>query len=129
MRSCLVPARLHGIVRRRPGRGDSGRSPGMEVDLMPPISPVWLGLLLFVVLLLASEVGYWFGRRLQPHSTGDFKSHVTTMESSVLGLLALLLSFTFVMAASRYDTRKQLVLDEANAIGTTYLRTDLLPGT
>ena len=45
------------------------------------------------------------------------------MVGATLGLLA----FTFGMAASRFDTRKQLVLDEANAIGTTYLRTAMLP--
>ena len=45
---------------------------------------------------------------------------------ATLGLLAFLLAFTFGMAASRYDTRKQLVLQEANAIGTTYLRAEFL---
>ena len=46
---------------------------------------------------------------------------------ATLGLLAFLLAFTFGMAASRYDTRRQLVLQEANAIGTTYLRAEMLP--
>ena len=45
---------------------------------------------------------------------------------TTIGLLAFLLAFTFGMAASRYDTRKQLVLQEADAIGTTYLRADFL---
>jgi hypothetical protein len=49
------------------------------------------------------------------------------MEASVLGLLALLLGFAFSMAASRFDTRRQQILDEADAIGTTYLRAHLLP--
>jgi hypothetical protein len=49
------------------------------------------------------------------------------MVGATLGLLAFMLAFTFGMAASRFDTRKQLVLDEANAIGTTYLRTAMLP--
>ncbi|MGB7912657.1 MAG: hypothetical protein WCF59_10580, partial [Desulfobaccales bacterium] len=44
-----------------------------------------------------------------------------------LGLLALLLGFTFSMAVSRYDARKQVVLEESNAIGTTFLRAQLLP--
>ena len=47
--------------------------------------------------------------------------------SAVLGLLALLLGFTFSLAVDRYETRRHLVLDEANAIGTTYLRAQLLP--
>lgn len=47
--------------------------------------------------------------------------------AATLGLLALVLAFTFGMAVSRFDARKQLVLDEANAIGTTYLHAELLP--
>jgi len=49
-----------------------------------------------------------------------------TLEGTVLGLLGLLLGFSFAMGVSRYDTRKQLEVDEANAIGTTWLRTDTL---
>ncbi|WP_293400255.1 hypothetical protein [Phenylobacterium sp.] len=46
--------------------------------------------------------------------------------SGVLGLLALLMGFTFALAVDRFETRRSLVLDEANTIGTTYLRTQLL---
>jgi hypothetical protein len=49
------------------------------------------------------------------------------MAGSTLGLLAFMLAFTFGMAASRFDARRALVLDEANAIGTTYLRAAMLP--
>ena len=49
------------------------------------------------------------------------------MVGSVLGLLAFMLAFTFSMAASRFDARRQVVLEEANAIGTAYLRARLLP--
>jgi hypothetical protein len=52
---------------------------------------------------------------------------VAAIVAAGLGLLAFLLAFTFGMAASRFDTRRGLVLDEANAIGTTYLRAALLP--
>lgn len=47
--------------------------------------------------------------------------------SAVLGLLALLLGFTFALAVDRFEARRALVLEEANAIGTAYLRTQLLP--
>jgi len=49
------------------------------------------------------------------------------MIAAILGLLAFRLAFTFGVAASRFDTRRELVLDEANAIGTTFLRAALLP--
>ena len=52
-----------------------------------------------------------------------------SLVGAVLGLLAFILAFTFGMTASRFDARKQLVLEEANAIGTTYLRAELLPQT
>jgi hypothetical protein len=49
------------------------------------------------------------------------------VEGAVFALLGLLLAFTFSAAASRYDTRRDLIVQEANAIGTAYLRVDLLP--
>jgi hypothetical protein len=49
------------------------------------------------------------------------------MVGATLGLLAFMLAFTFGLAAARFDTRRQVLLDEANAIGTTYLRAGMLP--
>ena len=49
------------------------------------------------------------------------------MVASILGLLALVLGFTFSLAASRFNAQRQKVLEEANAIGTTFLRARLLP--
>ena len=49
------------------------------------------------------------------------------MVGAIMGLLALLLGFTFALADDRFEARKQLVLEEANAIGTTWLRAGLLP--
>jgi hypothetical protein len=54
------------------------------------------------------------------------KSELTTLQSAMVGLLALLLGFSFAMAESRFETRRQLVLEEANAVGTTYLRSQAL---
>lgn len=52
---------------------------------------------------------------------------MNTIQTAIFALLGLLLAFSFSMAASRYENRKQDVVQEANAIGTAYLRTDLLP--
>jgi hypothetical protein len=49
------------------------------------------------------------------------------VQAAVLGMLALLMGFTFSMAVTRYETRRDLVLQEANSIGTTFLRAALLP--
>jgi len=55
------------------------------------------------------------------------KAQTNAIQAAMLGLLALLLCFTFTMALQRFDSRSQAVLNEANAIGTAYLRTQLLP--
>jgi hypothetical protein len=74
--------------------------------------------------LAAAEVGFRVGLRCT-HDEAR-KAQVSGIQGAILGLLALLLGFTFAMAAGRYDDRRSLVLHEANAIGTTYLRASLL---
>ena len=76
-----------------------------------------------VVVLGASEIGRWLGAHSDDHGSSD----VSTLESAVFGLLALMIGFTFAMALSRFETRRDAVLNEANAIGTTALRARLLP--
>src|ERR1700709_1033761 len=81
--------------------------------------------LVLVLLFVAGLMGVWLQTRYRTTVDGA-SSSFKTIESAVLGLLALLLGFSFAMAVSRYDLRKQLEVDEANAIGTTWLRTDAL---
>jgi hypothetical protein len=91
------------------------------------IFPLWgLFVVILLLVLLAEEAGYWLGkyRRSQPNENEE---PVGTMVASTLGLLAFILAFTFSLAATRYDTRRQVLLDEANAIGTAYLRAEMLP--
>ena len=57
----------------------------------------------------------------------NIKSQISTVEASILGVLALLLGFSISMAVTRFESRKQLVLEEADAIGTSLLRAQLLP--
>jgi len=76
-----------------------------------------------VVILAASEIGRWLGGRAALHGADS----VSTLESAILGLLALMIGFTFAMALSRFEDRRDAVLVEANAIGTTALRARLLP--
>jgi hypothetical protein len=90
--------------------------------------PLW-GLLLVAAMLLglALEIGYRSGRWRHAQAPGEKEQPVGAMVASILGLLALVLAFTFSLAASRFDARRQTLLAEANAIGTTYLRSRLLP--
>lgn len=79
------------------------------------------------LLMLAScEVGYQFGVRARTRQDKEAPASLGPMVGGLLGMLAFVLAFTFSMAASQYDLRKKNVLDEANAIGTAYLRADLL---
>ncbi len=79
------------------------------------------------LLLACSEAGFRFGLRLFETKDEGRKTQIGGVQGAVLGLLGLLLGFTFAMAVSHYDGRRGLVLKEANAIGTTYLRASLLP--
>lgn len=83
--------------------------------------------ILCVLLLLAIESGYRLGLRLNSGANDSIKSQINTIQASLLGVLALLLGFTFSLALQRFDNRSTAVVDEANAIGTTYLRVDMLP--
>ena len=81
---------------------------------------------LFIFMLLAMEIGYRSSRRRQARTT-EAITQANAVLAAMLGLLALLLAFTFSAALQRYEDRSQTVVAEANAIGTTYLRARLLP--
>jgi hypothetical protein len=73
------------------------------------------------------EAGYRLGKIVHRRSPDEIASSTSTIAGSVLGLLAFILAFTFGIVTNRYDARKVLVREEANAIGTAYLRSDFLP--
>jgi hypothetical protein len=80
---------------------------------------------LFLAMLLTAEAGFRLGRRADlPEKS---LSEIGVVQGSLLGTVALLLGFTFALASERYDARRILLAEEANAIGTTYLRTTFVP--
>lgn len=99
------------------------------VNIQPLDSiPLWsLVLIVAAILIAALEGGYRVGQWRHRRAPGEKEQPVGAIVGSILGLLALVLGFTFSMAAMRFDSRRQAVLNEANAIGTTYLRTRVLP--
>jgi hypothetical protein len=84
-------------------------------------------LIVLSMMLLFAELGFRLGLRLHAKKDAARKVQIGGVQGAVLGLLGLLLGFTFAMAVEWYDTRRGLVLKEANAVGTAYLRTSLLP--
>lgn len=100
------------------------------MNYLPPLDqiPLWFLLpLIFGVSLTMMEAGYRLGRWRHLRFVDEKEAPVAAMATAVLGLLAFMLAFTFSMAASRFDARRQAVVEEANAIGTTHLRAQLLP--
>jgi hypothetical protein len=90
--------------------------------------PIWvLFIITTLVFSIAAELGFRVGKFIHERLEKEQNPMVGTILGASLGLLAFFLAFTFNMAGSRYDARKQLVLDEANAIETTYRRAKLLP--
>jgi hypothetical protein len=82
---------------------------------------------LFVGILLFAEVGRRLGTARLTHDPEGLTRGASAAEAAVFGLLGLLIAFTFSGAASRFEDRRHLITSEANAIGTAYLRIDLLP--
>ena len=84
-------------------------------------------LVLFVGMLLLSLLGHWIGRRTIQEDPDVKKLNTGVVDAGILSLLGLLIAFTFSSAYSRYEGRRTLIVEEANAIGTAYRRLDLLP--
>lgn len=75
----------------------------------------------------ALEIGYQLSRYLSLKNCADGSIPLQTMTQAALGLLAFMMAFTFGMSAERANARRLLIVDEANSIGTTYLRSAFLP--
>ena len=89
--------------------------------------PLWAVFVLTVaVVVFVIRVGMFFGQRRSRRPDHETEAPVGTIIAASLGLLAFMLAFTFGIAAQIFQTRRQLLLDEVNAIGTTYLRAGLL---
>ena len=92
--------------------------------------PVGGVFIVFAVIAMAGyEAGFRLGRWWQNREPGEQEGPTGVLVGSILALLAFLLAVTMGMASDRFDARRQIVLDEANAIGTTYLRAGYLPDT
>ena len=94
---------------------------------MSPITEsAWLALALFGAMLLAHEGGRRVALRRQAASPDQARAGSGAIDAAVFGLLGLMIAFTFTSAATRFERRRELVLQETNAIGTAWMRLDLL---
>jgi hypothetical protein len=90
------------------------------------IQDVSLAAGLLSLLLVALEAGFRAGRSATGGTDAGTSAQVGAIQGAMLGLLGLLLAFSFGAAGARFLERQDLILQEANAIGTAYLRADLL---
>lgn len=95
-------------------------------DVIYSLDGTAVAVLLWLLMMVAVEAGLRLGRRTGNRLDDQQQEQIGTVQASIIGMLALMLGFTFSMALGRYDSRSDAVVDEANAIGTTWLRTALL---
>lgn len=98
-----------------------------ENELLYDFSSIAIVITLFIAIIICNEAGFRAGRFIQLRTDSEVKALTGSIQGSILGLLALLLGFTFSMSMQRFDNRSMALIDEANAIGTAVLRVELLP--
>jgi hypothetical protein len=86
---------------------------------------LWLPVVLLVTMLLLMEAGGWFGNRWRTDNP-EAPSSCGAVDIAVFGLMGLLFAFTFYGAENRYEARRSLIVDEANAVEEAYFHLDLL---
>ncbi|MGB8223611.1 MAG: DUF4239 domain-containing protein [Polyangiales bacterium] len=91
------------------------------------VIPIGILVATLILVLLSIEAGYRLGQGARRRTDDEKESPVSAMSSTVLGLLAFILAFTFGIVSARFDTRKELVREEANALRTAYSRSAFLP--
>jgi Protein of unknown function (DUF4239) len=100
----------------------------MQMHGLLDVLPLWaLFVATLVIAQLSFEGGFWVGKRRSRRSEQEREVVGGGLVEGMLGLAAFMLAFTFGAASSHFDTRRQAILDEANAIRAAYLRADLLP--
>ena len=104
--------------------------PPMLDDLVLNKSLFLIGLLMIAALLLTKECGYWIGFRNTKQEAAAEKQEKTvgTITGAMLALLGFMLAIAISMADGHFESRRKLILDEANAIGTSHLRARAIGG-
>lgn len=98
-----------------------------KLTLLQSSPTIVIAIILFLLLIAFYILGYRLRIRVMKNSPEQSQEDLGAINGALLGLLALLLAFTFGMSNSRYDTRRALVIEEANDIGTVILRTEIYP--
>lgn len=115
----MAPAYLPGAYRLRPNAGAAAFSPMQFLSL-----PILLTL--FALIALSLRFGWRVGRRRLQTLGDNANEGLGAIEAAMFAMMGLLLAFSFTGAASRFETRRDFIVQETNAVGTAWLRLDLL---
>lgn len=96
-------------------------------ELLYNVDLLWITLALLLTQIAAGVLGYWLGQQRKDRVSDEAKSYIGTLQGVLFSLLTLTMSFTLSFALNRYEARRSVLLQEANAIGTTFLRALTLP--
>ena len=99
----------------------------MKLTLLQHTPVVVVAIIIFILIIIFYLVGHRVRSRAIRKNPDLSKIDLGPINGTLLGLLGLLLAFTFSMSSSRFDARRSTVIEEANAIGTAVLRTDIYP--
>jgi hypothetical protein len=99
----------------------------VSLSLLQSAPTLLVAIIIFVLTIIFYLLGHRIRFKIIEKNPDHFKADLGAISGTLLALLGLLLAFTFSMSNSRYDNRRQLVIQEANAIGTVILRTDIYP--
>ena len=99
----------------------------MNEEILYSQPQLLIGVITLFILIISVEIGYWIGLKAKVEMTQPMKAQISTIQTAILTIFTFLLGFTFAMALSRFDNRKQMVVKESNAIETAVLRSKLLP--
>ena len=99
----------------------------LNLTLLQSASSFMIAAIIFILIIIFYLFGHRLRRKRIEKNPHESSIELGAINGTLLGLLGLLLAFTFGMASSRFDTRRQIVTEEANNIGTVILRTDIYP--
>jgi hypothetical protein len=99
----------------------------MELTLLQAAPTILVAILIFILTTIAYWLGHWIRNKKIEKNPDAATMDLGPVSGSLLALLGLLLAFTFSMSNARFDQRRELVIEEANDIGTVILRTDVYP--
>jgi hypothetical protein len=99
----------------------------MNFPVLYQMPAALIAAIIFLLMLFLNWLGFTFRKRQIKRNIDEVPDGLGPLETSLLGLMALMLAFTFAMAASKFEARRQVIVDEANNIGTAILRCDLYP--